>query len=468
MKQNFLFLILFLVSAQGLAKVDLDTTLFGIEYSFQDAEIVKEPGRTTMTTPYKREKLLIMLSKYVKILGLPQSAIQEKTTWKPGFFINVPNDGKYVINTEPVTIEFNTTPKKLHEIDAAAGPIYEAAAEARLLPYVNPAAERSGMGHIHVGGKILGDSPFYQNEHLLRNVLAFYHKHPSLLFGFSEAFDLGHNSNIETLHAPDRQNALAEIISAYDEAAQKNMGQKGLLQFIDLLKNSNHPINWTSGGGFHGFFAHYRFINLEHLQSLSLDTDPTIEGKHTVEFRMFRPPPTAAHAKALAKLLVSVMNHLSEPGHLEKFEKISIANFKNFMTGTKIESDWENVKNILGIEDPLLDSMVHELTDNVQRKPIFIDKNKGMEIFDSYSEKEFKGTRFEVRMDAAIWIEKPSLDFGGKLVAFEKVTLGEKTYWITQIDAREAKIDALAFRKSPLTFIKKGVGGHRCSGLYIN
>ncbi len=55
----------------------------------------------------------MMLKSYVHHVGLPESAIEEKTTWKPGFFINVPGDGKYVINTEPVTVEFNTTQKLL-------------------------------------------------------------------------------------------------------------------------------------------------------------------------------------------------------------------------------------------------------------------------------------------------------------------------------------------------------------------
>ena len=74
--------------------IDTTKTLFGVEYSFQDQVIVTESGRTTMTTPYKAQKLRDMLTHYVKLIGLPETAIEYKTSWKPGYFINVPHDGQ--------------------------------------------------------------------------------------------------------------------------------------------------------------------------------------------------------------------------------------------------------------------------------------------------------------------------------------------------------------------------------------
>lgn len=459
MRKILLLSMLLVLSSELFAQryVDLDKTLFGIEYSFQDREIVNEPGRMTMTTPYKQAKLKEMLSHYVKLMNLPESAISKKTSWKPGFYVDVPQDGKYIINTEPVTIEFNSTPKRLNEILMVAKPIYEAADLAGLKPYVNPAAERSGMGHIHVGGWTLGDSPFYRNENLLRNVLAFFHKHPSLLYGFAEAYDLGNGSNIETLHNEDRQLALKEIMDGYDswvKASPQSIRGNGFLGFIDLVKNSKSPVQWTYGSGFDGFFAHYRFINLEHLESLSPTTAPTDAGKYTVEFRLIRPPPSAAHAHALARLLATVMEYLAKPDHLENFKMISAAEFSNFMSGTKIASDWEEVKKILRIKDPLLDSMVSEMVENVHSKVVTKDPKKGFTIFEAYSEKELKGHRFEIRIDANDAPNRPQLQFQNEILAFEKVHLGKKDYWIAVLDPDKQGIPIESLRNSPTNFLK--------------
>lgn len=456
----FTLLFALALSTQAYAQqyIDMQKTLFGVEYSFQDEEIVKEAGRMTMTTPYKRDKLLTMLKSYVHIIGLPESAIEEKTTWKPGFFINVPGDGKYVINTEPVTVEFNTTPKTLGEIKDAATPIYEAAKSAGLKPYVNPAAERSGMGHIHVGGWKLQDSPFYKNENLLRNVLAFYHKHPSLLYGFAEAYDVGFNSNIESLHEDSKQNALEKIFGDYDKMVKSTPASarpNGMLALIDMFKNDRSRINWSRGGGFDGWFAHYRFINLEHTEVLKPNTPGDTSGKFTIEFRVFRPPPTAAHAEAAARLLVYVMDYLAKPGHLEKFEKVSQSKFANFFTGSKVQSDWELVKKELGIKnEPLLDEMVKEMVDNVHSKVVMKDARRGVEIFESYSEKEFKGKHFEIRFDASLNKDEPSFEFKGKDVQFEKVQIGGKAYWVSVVKVNDSGITVESFKASPFSHLR--------------
>ena len=452
------FITVLFVTAQVFAQGYIDTTktLFGVEYSFQDQEIVNETGRNTMTTPYKARKLNEMLKYYVRLIGLPETAIEYKSTWKPGYFINVPNDGKYVINTEPVTIEFNTTPKKLGEIKQAAEPIYKAAEMANLKPYVNPAAERSGMGHIHVGGASLSESPFYLHENLLRNVLAFFHKHPSLLYGFAEAYDVGKGSNIETLHEADKQLAIENVIAEYDlwSARKGDHAPNGLIKFVEFLKRSDTPVKWTGQNGFNGWFAHYRFINLEHVEILNAHFDPSLKGKQTIEFRMFRPPPTAAHAEALAKMLVSVMDYLAKPKHLEKFTPIAPEDARLYMSGTKVQSDWEEVKKIVKIESTLLDEMVYEYVSTVYKKIIKSEPKIGVEIFEAYSEKEFKGQRFEIRLDANIWNYAPKWEIGAKEIDFSKVTVARKTYWIAIVDITASGLDLEKFRKYPMSQIK--------------
>lgn len=459
---------LFIAPLISLASGNIDPqkTLFGIEYSFQDEEIVKEPGRMTMTTPYKQARLMEMLKAYVNLVGLPESAIETKTSWKPGYYINVPGDGKYVINTEPVTIEFNTTPKNLNQIRSAATPIYQAAAIAKLSPYVNQAAERSGMGHIHVGGYTLGDSPFYLNENLLRNVLAFFHKHPSLIYGFAEAYDIGENSNIESLHEASKQDALAEVISKYDQIVKSGQSHaNGMLLFIDLLKKSNARINWNYQAGFNGWFAHYRFINLEHVELLRPDSLPSKEGKYTIEFRTFRPPPTALHAEAMAKLLFAVMEKMATPGHLEKFEKFTATEFSRFFTGSKISSDWDKVKQLLEINDPLLDSMVNELVQNIYSKKVRAPLDiAGYELFESYSEKTKKGQVFELRIKSRIQKEYPQVMVGDKLLEFEKVKVGTSFYWISVIDTTKLGIDSFLFKNQPNDYLN--IKALKCSMLF--
>ncbi len=176
-------------------RIDISKLLFGIEYTFQDQKIVNEPGRLTFSTPHKKAKFNLLKRHYFENLGLNDNSITLDTThsgFKPGINFYVPDQGNYVMNMEPVTIEVNTTPKTVNEIVEAATPLFNAAKKSELFPYVNPAAERSGMGHIHTGAKTLSESPFYLYPNLLRNILVYYHKHPSLLFGFAEAFDIGH------------------------------------------------------------------------------------------------------------------------------------------------------------------------------------------------------------------------------------------------------------------------------------
>lgn len=428
--------------------------------------MVNEPGRSTLTTAYKQEKLKEMLSHYINIKRLPESVIVEKKSWKPGFYIEVPNDGNYVINTEPVTIEFNSTPKKLNEILETATPIYQAAKLTHLKPYVQPAAERSGMGHIHVGGHNLEDSPFYKNENLLRNVLVFFHKHPSLLFGFAEAYDIGINSNIETLHYKTHQEAFEKIIAQYDEYFRNKTtsSPNGLLKLIDLFKNDRSQIIWSSSS--YGWFAHYRFINIEHLRSLSLYSPASSEGKFTVEFRMFRPPPTPAHAEALAQLLVAVMDYLAKPNYLENFKSITTEEFSRFATGTKIQSDWEDVKRMLKLKNPHLDSMINELVSNIQSKDKLHYSAKGIKLFESYSEKEHKGKHFELRYNVSEFPDAPQLFFNDNLLLFEKIRTNGHSYWVALIKTNELGLETKDFAKNPFLFLKQDRRSFKCLNIF--
>lgn len=443
--------IAFLLPALVFAQVDVNTLLFGVEYTFQDREMVNEPGRNTMTTPHKEEKVKEMAEHYRILRGLPRSAITEKKSWKPGLYIKVPGEPKYVINSEPVTIEFNTGPKTIAELKDAATPIFQAAERSGLVAYVNPAAERSGMGHVHIGGRTLRESVWGQNPHLLRNVFAFLHKHPAALYGFSEAFDLGMNSNIETYHNDERQNALKKVIEEYDRAVARGEIREpldGIRIFLGLLtKYNTYSI---------GFFEHYRFLNLEHLRTQVTEPTPDKEGKFTVEFRNFRPPKSAEHTVAVAEFLIAMLDRLARPDHLESFEWITKSQFQRFMSATKIQSDWESIKADLEIRNPLADEMVREYVNNMSGSRA--QKNlRGQSIFisNAYSEKQKKGTFFEVLIPVENHREYPSLEVHGKFVEFERVSAGGREYWIAVVDTVEMGIDKIHyFLRSPGHYLR--------------
>jgi hypothetical protein len=397
-----------------------------------------------MRTDHKAKKLEEMFNKFLELKNTTrEEAIVENTVYaefKPGYQFKVPGDGVYTINMEPVTVEFNTTPKTAHQIIDASTPIFEAANAAGLKPYVNPAAERSGMGHIHVGGNSIKENPFYKNPNLLRNLLVYYHKHPSLIYGFAEAYDIGDNSNIETYHNPIRQQAFEKAIAEYDawyEKAQKGFVkmENGLQEFLLALKR-NEPVE-------NDFFHHYRFINLEHLKKFTqYKINPSLTGKYTVEFRTFRPQKGPEHALANTQMLLDIMETLSAPGYLEKYENISEVKANNFWTSAKIKSDWLEVKKFIKHDNVYSDEMLEEAVTALESRPVRdleIGRYKNAQIYHAYSKKSDKGSSFELRIPAGS-NKQPEVSLLGKQVEFELVNLEDGKYWIAMIDTKKVNI----------------------------
>lgn len=445
---------LFLTSLIALqafaANIDRKLVLFGVEYTFQDQEMVNEKGRNTISTPYKEAKAEAFARNLVARLNLDASVLKIKKTWKPGLFINVPSDGQWVVNAEPVTIEVNTTPRHLDELLSTAAPIYATASAVGLVPYVNPAAERSGMGHIHVGAEVMRENPFFANPRLLRNVMVYLHKHPSLLHGFAEAFDIGLQSNIETYHTPERQAAFQRAVGQFDRWAasvtEKTLAEKGLNKFLEILRrNDSRDI---------GFFEHYRFINLEHVKDFPYSADAT--GKLTIEFRNFRPPKDPATAKAFAEMLLAVMEKQSTAGHVEPFRWISSGEYDRFNTGTRVLADWEEARRELGLKIGELDAAINEYADAVQRTSWKPSELPGAEIFLAYSQKGNRGKFYELRLPAHPGDEKPELAVAGKTVELEFVRVNGKFYWIAALNTPE-----LGIEPSDLSSGRAGMKIHR-------
>lgn len=442
--------LLTLVTTQTLwagPRIDRKTVWFGVEYTFQDQEMVNEQGRNTLTTPYKEQKAVSLAKGIAANLGLTEKAVERKTTWKQGWFVNVPGDGKWVVNPEPVTIEVNTTPRAVDEIVSTAKPIFEATAAQGLVPYVNPAAERSGMGHIHVGARKMGLNPFFANPLLLRNTMVYLHKNPALLHGFAEAFDIGMDSNIETYHDPARQkifrDAVAEFDAWYDKSTPSQRAD-GFNKFIEILHRHDRV----------GFFQHYRFLNLEHVQRGGFTAES--EGKITVEFRNFRPPKSPEVARDFAELLLAIMEKQSVPDVKEKFEWISWPEYLRFNTGTRVLENWKKVKAELGlVKKPLLDSQIKEYADAVHRHR-FITPISGAEMYLAYSRKGDKGKFFELRLPIAKSPERPVLEIGEKVVDFEKIGSATTGHWVAILDTDALMISPLDLKSGMVEMSTRG------------
>lgn len=287
----------------------------------------------------------------------------------------------------------------------------------------------------------------YKNPNLLRNLMVYLHKHPAVLWGFAEAYDIGLNSNIETFHEPARQEAFARAIKKFDDWYKHSLNtggdlRDGLRQFLKFLSVEDKS---------HGFFKHYRYINLEHLRALAdqaAPLDPRLAGKYTVEFRNFRPPSSPLHAKANADLLLGLMDHLSKPGYLEPFERIDPAAYDRFHSATKVAADWERVKADLPNYNLLWDDMVKEyvqVQQSVEAVRASLPEGTLADIYPAFSRKDDKGTKFELRIPGENR-EQPKFSLEGKELSWERVKVGKEHYWIATFDAKGPELTAKEVR----------------------
>ena len=442
MKALKLFVVSSLVSVSAFAaRIDKEKVLLGMEPTFQDQGMVDEPGRMTFITPHKKKKFDGMIAALLESLGATDTARKEKMNhdgFKPGYKIYIPGYQPFVVDMEPVCVEWNNGTMKLDEVAIRWTPIYKAAAKVGLVPYVNPAAERSGMGHIHVGGATIGENPFFEHPLLLRNTMVYLHKHPSLLWGFGEAYDIGGNSNIES-YQDGRQERFQKAVEAFDKwYAQASPAQRvdGAFKFLGFLK--------SIGGS--TFFHHYRYMNLEHVAGLADKTMAEVGGKggkYTIEFRNIRPYKSPKHAQKMAGLLFDVMEQMSNPKLIVPFETISPARYANFHSSTVTAADWEIVKADLKLKsEPLVEEMIGEYVHNQESKAIESLIERGLRFAPAYSQKGNKGRYVEIRLpaDRSEWM--PSLTVADKALEFERVTVQGKDYWVAVAQTNDLGVEA--------------------------
>lgn len=399
---GLIFITLFLFTSIGLPQVSRELTLFGPEPTFQDQGMVDEPGRMTFITPHKKRKFNEMINHFLALLGNPAGVRRETINhdhFKPGVRLTIPDVGEFVIDMEPVCVEWNQNPVTVNQIEQAWAPVFLAARASGLEGHVQPAGERSGMGHIHVGGRVLGENPYFKHPTLLRNMMVLLHQNPALLWGFSEAYDLGPNSNIETHHLARQERfvkAIAEFDRWYNSAGDQEK-KYGAFVLLQKLYENEPPSN-------EGFFRHYRYMNLEHLQKLGfnlsssqMDTLLQKSGKFTVEHRHFRPFQSEKHMRSLAELLLEVMDKMANDKYLEPLKPVTAEEYARFHSVSSVDRNWEIIKNRFDLtNDPTREEMIRDYTQNLLEKRRLIEVPFSLAIIPAYSPKEHKGHFYEV------------------------------------------------------------------------
>jgi hypothetical protein len=345
-------------ASSSVGIVDPQSVFFGYEATLQDRRIESSDDEMTMSTPYKEKKIREFVGALTDSIHQPLVDLddsQMELDFKPAILVKFEKE-RFVVNLEPGVIEVNQTPKNIFDIKQAWTPVFKAAQLAGLKASVDKLGEGGGGGHVHVGGRTIKENPFLKNPLLLRNILVYTHQHPSLLFGFAEANDLGRMSTTRTLHDSASQIGFQKAIALFDlwyaQASPDQQKQDSLKSLLTYFRQYAPR-----------FFSHDVFINLQHIENLTKAL-PKTNNKFTVEWRNIRPLPSAEHVEAIAGLLLKQIEFFSQPEYRVPFQFISAQQFLNFMGPAYTEQDWVLVKQELGIRDPRLDELVYDYTRN--------------------------------------------------------------------------------------------------------
>ena len=396
--------------------IQIDGILIGHEATFQDSEMMANDQPMTFSTPHKREKIEAFAFAIAKRRKeLPQDIKRNlSAAFKP--FVKMQFAQETVALTmEPGCVEANQSPKSIFEIRKAWTPIFQAARDVNLANDVYRLGTFGGGGHFHVGGRSKAENPFWLNPLMLRNVLVYTHQHPSLLYGFSEAYDMGRFSSIRALHSQFWQRqfraAIDEFDSWYARATANERSDKGLGFLLRQLQDYC-PI----------FFDHDVFINLEH--SMAMARPGTTNEKATVEWRNFRPLENPDQVEAVAGLILKVMDKMAEPGFVVPFRMFSGQEVLNFTGPATTEYDWQLVKAELALSDPRLDEMLLAYTRNSNLKKRSYRDGK---IQEAYSELARRGANEEIVLPLRKGEPLPVIQYqGGGYVAAEIVKNGRR------------------------------------------
>jgi hypothetical protein len=379
--------------------VDPAVVRFGYEGTFQNKKMSDEDSPGTFKSDYKDKKARQFADAIVEAMGDTKHVFFERLykTFKPFIQLDFPKES-FLLTVEPGVIEVNESPKALSEIKRGWIPVYKAAEAIGLQASAYSLGHGGGGGHFHVGGRTFEENPFLTNPLLLRNLLVYTHQHPSLLFAFSEANDIGPESTMKTLHEAPLQADFRDMIEAFDD-------------WYDGAPVADRRLE------------HNAFIKLAHIEKIMNGVRTNV--KATVEWRNIRPLDSPDEVEAVAGLLMKQINRFSEPNFKVPFRFISDQEFLNFWGPSFTEYDWNLVKKDLGISDPRLDRLVHQYTQNEELKQKGYRKGK---IQETYSDPEKSGLYREIVLPFSEGTARQSIRYKGGNFAANIIEIENKKY----------------------------------------
>jgi hypothetical protein len=397
--------------------IDPASILLGYEATFQTRTMSDKDEDYTFSTPHKEKKIREYVAALIDSVNQAPINVDDENMsedFKPSITVEFKKE-KYLVNLEPGVIEVNKTPRTILDLKKSWVPAFRAAEAVGMKATIEKLGEGAGGGHIHMGGKTPKENPFIRYPLLLRNILVYTHQHPSLLFAFSEANDIGREASMKTLHEEPYQSDFQKLIADFDswyDAASKSERRAGLRVFLENAQ-TRLPI----------LFSHDVFINLEHIVKL-LNVEQTNE-KLSVEWRNIRPLSSPEQVEAMAELLLKQADHFSEANLKVPFHSISAQQFLNFLGPRFTESDWSVVKRDLGINDPRLDEMVYDYTRN---KELDRDSYRNGKVMEAYTDPDVAEPNREILLPLSKTQGPDSIRYKGINVRGNVVEINGKSY----------------------------------------
>jgi hypothetical protein len=401
-------------------RLNPEKVLFGHEATVQTDAMADQDGPTSMASSHKLQMLEKLMANYEAVTRDKINNIidNRQIDFKPHIDVTFASGENVVLDMEPGCLEWNFKPKTIFNLLTTWKPFFLAADKAGLVSYVYRAGRSAGGGHYHVGGVKPSENPFIKYPLLLRNVLVYFHNHPSLLYGFAEGFDVGSDSSNWNFHDENRKAAFERAISRFDswyQSADSASGMRSLGKLLSLLNQSESA----------QLIKHDNFINLQHIVRF-INGEEGSENKATVEFRGVRPLSSAVEVEAVGRMLFHILDYLSVPDQVVEFERFTEGQSRNMLSPTVIESDWQVVREEIGLKSSTLDTLVKVVTRN---SDLGRRKNGERTSRMAYSEVDREGSNREIVVEVKPGQAFPEfIEYQGYTIETTRAEIDRKVY----------------------------------------
>jgi hypothetical protein len=170
---------------------------------------------------------------------------------------------------------------------------------------------------------------------------------------------------------------------------------------------------------------HDNFINLQHIVRF-INGEEGSENKATVEFRGVRPLSSAVEVEAVGRMLFHILDYLSVPDQVVEFERFTEGQSRNMLSPTVIESDWQVVREEIGLKSSTLDTLVKVVTRN---SDLGRRKNGERTSRMAYSEVDREGSNREIVVEVKPGQAFPEfIEYQGYTIETTRAEIDRKVY----------------------------------------